>query len=68
MSQEKAKYLADMAMERAKQGLRHYIKHAWTAAGLPFHGDNSVEVDAIVDDLVEAAVYRVAEQHASRRT
>jgi hypothetical protein len=49
-------HAAEEALERARNGLRYYVRSAWQAAGLAWTADNQAEVDCIVDDIFEAAV------------
>lgn len=40
----------------AKETLKHYLKTAFTAAGLPWGPDNDTEVEQIVDSIISAAL------------
>lgn len=41
--------------------LAHYLKTAFAAAGLPWTGDNQVEIETVVDFLILAAQQRPVE-------
>ncbi len=44
------------AKARAVRLLTHYVRMPWEAAGLKWDGDNDGEMEALVDELIEAAV------------
>jgi hypothetical protein len=44
-----------VAADYARRVLTHYLRTAFEAAGLEWDSDNTAEVHAIVDSLVEAA-------------
>ena len=61
---EQAGYVADQATKRAKVALVHYL---WLSIGQAAHGEGATEIEAIVDDIVEAAVARIEKViHAER--
>ncbi len=50
----------------AEKLLAYYLQTAWTAAGVAWERDNTAEVVALTDALIEAAVERMDEHEARR--
>ena len=51
--------------EEAKHLLNHYMKNAWTKAGLKWDNDNSIEVDGIIDAIRDGVEEQI--RNANRR-
>ncbi len=50
----------------AEKLLTYYFQTAWTAAGVAWERDNTTEVAALTEALIEAAVERIDEREARR--
>ena len=46
---------AQLARDRAARALRHYVSTLFIKSGEPWRGENAAEVEAIVDDIIEAS-------------
>ncbi len=46
--------------------LAYYLRTVWKAAGLEWQRDNTTEVAALTEALIEAAVERIDEREARR--
>lgn len=52
---------------KAKRLLVHYFQAVWEKAGLRWDSDNVAEVEAIVDELLEAAAEAGADESDARQ-
>lgn len=52
---DRSRQRADAAEARAAGTLTYYLRAAWTAAGLPWNGDNEAEVRELLAAIREMA-------------
>jgi hypothetical protein len=48
--------MSEYHRRRAKDLLVHYFKVVFERAGIPWDGDNIIEIEQIVDEIIQAAI------------